>query len=165
MSYVLSCNKKKQLVKYEIDTVIGLIEGKEWSFSFEHMRRIINGYEWECKDADGIVIKGTTTILYTLVEFVFIKENIKVGMSESARLEKIILPEKQKQTIVEWKTKNRPGTSRGTNGSACVYCGSFCTTGTMCDKCRELYQKKRQGVGGYPAYDPMAQGNNSLKQL
>lgn len=163
MFSTLTYEEKIQLIKNKRKIVIDLIRSHEWEFNLFDMQQMINGYVWEYKDNHDILIKGNTTILYTLVEFHFKKERVICDFTESALIEKALLSIEKKTIINEWKAKNRPGSYQPTKGYNCVYCGSFCSSGTMCDSCRQKYQKKRKGVGGYPSYDSGAQGSNSLK--
>lgn len=183
--------RKKKQVAEDFDRVLLSIQTKKWKFSEVRMWEQNSKIRWECADKSGIKITGSVERLFTKVMFEFERDKIDVT-AEAERVEKLLLSDEQKKRIEDWRKdseekrkeiqeKYEKGRTSYKNASKqsihreneqfsnekvkmkCVYCGKATIYGSICGECIERYQKKRHGIGGYPAYDPNARGSNLLK--
>ena len=164
-------------VRDNLEEAISLIENGTWPF-YHAERCQVPGFTWEAKSSDGIKIIGKVNVNSTELSIVFSTNTIQVRNEKHIeRLEKVLCKD-IKLGIYEWRDKKKElygnpkdnvqydrnsdrywYRSREIN-SPCIYCGGATIMGNVCDRCREIYTKKRKGMGGYPSSDPNARGSN-----
>lgn len=156
--------EKSAIISKVVDmySIMELVKRGQRRIPFEKMQRTINGYVWTCRDMDGLLIQGNVTVLYTEIK-VYIDGQLEYSCSKDYEMiEKNLIPENEIAKIEQFRTKWKTSRTRNATGK-CLYCGKTNVVGSMCENCRDKYQKSRKNVGGYPAYDPNASGSNSLK--
>ena len=167
---------RKTLIKKTPREAIDLIKSKQWRFS--DAKRIEEaGFVWECVDKDDVRVVGKVKADSTEIAFCFGEEKIRLKDRYCDELESILVSSLMRGEIYEWKKKKQEfsfmkdhqyereyywigRSSQNNKVTGCMYCGTTNLVGNVCDTCRDLYQKKRRGMGGYPSSDPNARGSN-----
>lgn len=164
--------EKKRKLKSDVDGAISLMEKAEWKFSKARRVADVPGFVWKCKDKDGVRVTGKVRLDNTEVAFQIGNEYIRTNEEIGERFAKLLVSREMQWDIDDWRKRKREirkeqedirNRSRHYQGGKCIYCGRTIVVGDVCDSCRQLYRKNRRGLGGYPSYDPNAQGSNLIK--
>lgn len=166
-------DQRKKQVKEDIRQVISLIDSGKWKFS-DAKRLKTSGFIWECKDADGIKIRGVAHMNSVEIQIIFPNETIDIKHRYCLELEDAVLDLETAIELESWRKDKeidkrialnrnsnvRMETSARPGWKSCAYCGKV-SREIVCDSCKRKHSaENRRGVGGYPSFDPMASGSN-----
>ena len=169
--------EKINLVKKSPDEVVEKIKSKEWHFKYKCTKFKDQMFVWICEDEDDVILEGTAEPYYTIATFKFDDGDVKLPAKQSKMLQDILIPVKKRHEIETWQAEEKEKRKIASqikeeenqkkykrfHDNHCIYCGKIIAIGSICDSCRSLYSKRRNGVGGYPSYDSNAAGSNNTK--